>query len=77
MKWVKEISRKIFRKYVANKFQNAGNKKTKHAKFFKKKNVLFSCYLRFEIRSFALLPINTFDGSLDSRALIERLNPTY
>ena len=42
--------------------QNEGNKKGKHAKFFEKRTFLFrkiwrvllSCYLRFEIRTFAL-----------------------
>ena len=53
--------------------QNGGNKKTKHAKFSEKRTflpryahvrffgkfrVLFSCYLRFKIRLFALLPMN-------------------
>ena len=43
--------------------QNEGNKKIKQAKFSKKRTFLtpryahvHSCYLRFEIRSFALLP---------------------
>ena len=40
--------------------QNGGNKKTKHAKFSQKTNISYPliriCYIRFEIRPFALLP---------------------
>ena len=76
MKWVKAISRKMFRKYVANKSQNGDNKKTKHAKFSTQKTYCFliTSVLKF---AFALLPMNTFDGILDSRALIERFSPIY
>ena len=57
--------------------QNGGNKKTNHAKFFEKRTfwcAFFSCYLRFEIRSFALSLTNCALGFSNSVYICLMLN---